>query len=399
MFHFSRLLLGINLFMGAHLGAQETGVPSTKPTEHVLGTISAADPSAHTITVKDDKSGVETVVVVADTKTLLKVPPGAKDLKTAVRITSDQLQAGDRVDVRGFKAPDDSTKIAARSVVLMSGRDLEAAHAAQAAEWQHSTAGIVSTVDSASGKISIRERTPEGPKEVALVTSPQTEFLRCSPESPSRPAPSTLNQIQPGDQVRVIGDSAADNSTLSAKKIYSGAFRTLNGTVVSVSPDGKLLSIKDLATKKPVSIQLNDASSIHKLPSEMAAMLARRINRTASAGAGAPSAEATPPPAEGAAERPAGGMRGGGQGSGAWRGNRNGDISQMIERLPKIDISDLKTGDAIVVSGAAASGVNSQLIATQVIAGVEPILQSAPAWQSGQALGGDWGLGEMQVPQ
>jgi hypothetical protein len=400
MFHLSRLLVGISLFMGTYLVAQETGVPSTKPTEHLLGTISAVDPSAHTITVKDDKSSAETVVVVADTKTLLKVPPGAKDLKTAVRITSDQLQTGDRVDVRGFKASDDSSKIAASSVVLMSGRDLAAAHAVQAAEWQHSTPGIVSTVDSASGKISIRERTPEGPKELALVTSPQTEFLRYSPESPARPAPSTLNQIQPGDQVRVIADSAADGSTLSARKIYSGAFRTLNGTVISVSSDGKLLSVKDLATKKPVSIVLNQASSVHKLPPEMAAMLARRINRTASAGAAAPSAAATPPSADGAAERPAGSMRsGGGPGTGASRGNRNGDISQMIERLPKIDISDLKTGDAVVVSGAAVSGVNSQLIATQVIAGVEPILQSAPARQSGQALGGDWGLGEMQVPQ
>ncbi len=400
MSHSSHLLLGLALFAGPYLGAQEATAPSAKPTEHLLGTISAANPSAHTITVKDDKSGAETVVLLADTKTLLKVPPGAKDLKTAVRITSDQLASGDRVDVRGFKASDDANKIAARSVVLMSGRDLEAAHAAQAAQWQHSTAGIVETVDPASGKITIRQRTPEGPKQEVLLTSAQTEYLRYSPESPSRPASSQLNQIQPGDQVRVIGDSAPDGSTLSATKVYFGAFRTLNGTVVSVSPDGKMLSVKDLATKKPVSIVLNDASSIRKLSPEMAAMLARRVNRTTSAvGAATPSAGATPPPAEGTGERPAGGMGGSGPGSGAWRGGRNGDISQMIERLPKIAISDLKTGDAVVVSGAATSGMTGQLIATNVIAGVEPLLQAAPARQGGQALGGDWGLGEMQVPQ
>ena len=398
MFHSSRLLLGLSLILGTYLLAQETGIPSTKPTEHVIGTISATEPSTHTITVKDDKSRAETVVLLGDTKTLLKVPPGVKDLKTAVRITSDQLETGDRVDVRGFKAPDDSTKIAARSVVLMSGRDLEAAHAAQAAEWQHSTAGIVSTVDPASGKIAITERTPEGPRETALLTSPQTEFLRYSPESPARPAPSQINQIQPGDHVRVIGDRAVDGSTLTAKKIYSGAFRTLNGTVISVSPDGKLLSVKDLATKKPVSILLSQASSVHKLPPEMAAMLARRINRT-NPGNGAPNTGTPPPPAEGTGERPAGGMSAGGPGPGAWRGSRNGDISQMIDRLPRVNISDLKPGDAVVVSGAAAPGSSGQLIATNVIAGVEPILQSAPARQSGQALGGDWGLGEMQAPQ
>jgi hypothetical protein len=399
MFHSSRLLLGISLILGTRLLAQETGIPSTKPTEHVIGTISATEPSAHTITVKDDKSGAETVVLLGDTKTLLKVPPGAKDLKTAVRITSDQLETGDRVDVRGFKAPDDSTKIAARSVVLMSGRDLEAARAAQAAAWQHSTAGIVSTVDPASGKIAITERTPEGPRETALLTFPQTEFLRYSPESPARPAPSQINQIHPGDQVRVIGDRAVDGSTLTAKKIYSGAFRTLNGTVISVSPDGKLLSVKDLGTKRPVSILLNEASSVHKLPPEMAAMLARRINRTNPGSGGAPNTGAPPPSPESTGERPKGGMSAGGPGPGAWRGSRNGDISQMIGRLPKVNISDLKPGDAVVVSGAAASGSSGQLIATNVIAGVEPILQSAPARQSGQALGGDWGLGEMQAPQ
>jgi hypothetical protein len=397
MYQSSRLLLGISLFLGTFICAQETAVPPSKPTEHVLGTISATDPANHTIKVKDDKSGAESLVLVGDTKTLLKVPPGAKDLKAAVRITSDQLQTGDRVDVRGFKAPDDATKIAARSVVLMSARDLEAAHAAQAAEWRHSTAGIVSTVDPASGKIVMRARTPEGPKEMALLTSPQTEFLRYSPESPGRPAPSQISQIQPGDQVRVIGATGGDDSTLTAKKIYSGAFRTLNGTVTSVSPDGKLLSLKDLATKKPVSVMLNDASSVHKLPPEMAAMLARRVNRTADA-ASAPNPGATSASTEGRGGQPAGGMSGAGAGPGAWRGSRNGDISQMIERLPKISVSDIKPGDAVVVSGAA-SGTGNQLIATHVIAGVEPILQSAPARQGGQALGGDWGLGEMQVPQ
>jgi hypothetical protein len=79
----------------------------------------------------------------------------------------------------------------------------------------------------------------------------------------------------------------------------------------------------------------------------------------------------------------------------------NGDISQLIDRLPPITLADLKPGDAVVVAGAATNRDNSSLTATNIIAGVEPILQSAPRRQGGggAVTGGDWGLGEMSVPQ
>ena len=71
----------------------------------------------------------------------------------------------------------------------------------------------------------------------------------------------------------------------------------------------------------------------------------------------------------------------------------------MIEHLPAISLSELKPGDAVVISGVATGEDGSRLLATNIIAGVEPILQSAPARQGGQATGGDWGLGEMTIPQ
>ncbi len=178
-------------------------------------------------------------MLLADTKTLLKVAPGAKDLKSASRITADELAVGDRVDVRGFKSAEDPAKIAARSVVLMSGRDLQAAHAAQEAEWQHSTAGVITEVDAAKGTVTINERLPAGLKPAVIQTTPQTEFTRYSPENPNTPSPSQMTQLQVGDHVRVIGETGADGSTITARKFYSGAFRILNGTIVSISPGGK----------------------------------------------------------------------------------------------------------------------------------------------------------------
>ncbi len=398
--------------------AAQTAPPtSVKPPEHLIGTITGTDSAAHTITVKEDKTGTEQLILLADTKTLIKVAPGAKDLKNATRITSDQLQTGDRVDIRGFKAPDDTSKIAARSLVLMSARDLEAAHAAQAAEWQHSIAGVVTAVDGAGGKIMISARSAQGPRTVTLTTSPQTEFTRYSPETPTKPTPSQITQVQAGDQVRVIGEKSDDGATITATKVYSAAFRTLNGTLLSTAPDGKQITVKDLATKKPVTVVIGANTAIRKLPPEMAMRLAQRSNAGTRPGPGVPpsgspgnpggggganadsSSPAGRPPADGPSEA-AGGQRayGGGMGGGM-RGPRNGDISQLIERLPAINVNDLKPGDAVVVSGAVIGGNTSQVSATNVIAGVEPILQSAPASRGGQALGGDWGLGQIEAPQ
>jgi hypothetical protein len=415
------ILIGLGLLYSAH--AQDANSPaSAKPTEHVIGTVIAADPTTHTVTVKEDRSGTEHVILLANTRTLIKVPPGAKDLKTGTRITADDLAVGDRVDVRGSKPADDPEKIAARSVVLMSGRDLQQAHQAQAAEWQHSTAGTVAAIDAAGGKIIVNVRSAEGPKQVSLETSPFTEFTRYSPESPASPASSQLADIQPGDQVRVIGDKSEDGATIKASKVYSGAFRTLNATVTAIGADGKSLTVKDLSSKKLVEITLTDQSSIRRLPPMVAAGLARRLNPSARgvagtgsgnpSGGGSPQGGPTPganaPPAGGPSQAsgqgesgPAGSNPGGAgrTGTGGMRGNGNGDISQMIDRLPKIAVADLKPGDALVISGVAAGAGNGQLVANNIIAGVEPILQSAPARQGGQATGGDWGLGEMTAPQ
>src|SRR5579884_1051417 len=134
----------------AQTAAASQAGTAAKPTEHLIGTVTAIDSATQSITVKEDKTNKEQVVLLGGTRTLLKVPAGAKDLKNATRITAGDLAVGDRVDVRGSNAPDAPDKIAARSLVLMSGRELAAVHQAQAAEWQHAAAGVVSSVDPAA---------------------------------------------------------------------------------------------------------------------------------------------------------------------------------------------------------------------------------------------------------
>lgn len=371
------LLLAVT---GLGFGAQTAPDASAKPTEHVLGTITAVNPAAHTVTVKEDKSGTEILVSTANTRTLIKVLPGAKDLKGATRITAEDLAAGDRVDIRGFKDEANPNAIAARSVVLMSARELQAKHQADAAAWQNSTAGLVTSVDAASRTIAMTSRGPAGPHPITLQVPDSAEITRYSSDAPKTPVKSELAEIQPGDQIRVIGTKSADGSSITAERLYSGAFRTIAGTVTALNPDGKGLTLRDLQTKQPVQIAVNDSSSIHKIPPDMAVMLARRMN-PGSASGGAP----TPPPAspDGAQEHP----------------RARGDLSQLVQRLPSIALTDLKSGDAVVVSGVLSSD-KLQVVATNIIAGVEPMFQSQAgrARQGGGSQGlGDWSL-DMAVP-
>ncbi|MFL6414569.1 MAG: hypothetical protein ACJ74Y_02725 [Bryobacteraceae bacterium] len=415
------LITSIVLFT---LQAQDTN-PSAKPTEHVLGTVTATDPGKHTVTIKEDGAAAQAHVIdLANTKTLLKVAPTAKDLKSATRITAEDLAVGDRVDVRGFKAEGgDGTGIAARSVVLMSGRDLQQVHQAEASAWQKSTGGTVASIDAASHKLVVTSRSPEGPKPLT-VDATGAQFTRYSPETPKTPKQSAFADIQPGDQVKIIGEKSSDGASLTAQKIYSGTFKSVAGTLVSASPDGKSIVIKDLSSKQPVTVLLGSDSGIRKLSPMMANMLARRFNPDYKApegmpgaggsGPGAPgsggpmgprgadgSAAAAPGAGNGGGQRPGGWNRpgggeapaaggpGGGSGPGAGMRGGNGDLSQMLERVPPIAVSELKPGDALIVSGSPSAENKSTLLASNIIAGVEPIFQSASPRQA-QSLG-DWG--------
>ena len=400
---------------------QDAAAPASSaakaPLDHVLGTITAVDKTGHTVTVQEDKTGTVHVIQLADAKTLLKVEPTAKDLKSAVRITADDLESGDRVDVRGSKLMDTPTTLSARSVILMSGRDLEKTHQEQTAAWSHATSGKVTALDAGSGKIVADVRVSGAVKSVTVQTASSTEFSRYSPET-GKPAPSQLSQIQVGDQLKIVGEKNDDESAITAQRVYSGAFRTLSATVSALAADGKSITVKDLTTKKDVNVVLNVDASIHKLTPMMAGFLARRLNPAAAATAGAPAGGAgnaagggTPPDGAGASAPPSGrpaGMQGGygapgGPGAGGGPngpGGGRGDISQMIERTPTIAVTELKPGDAVVISGVATGGDSSHLVANTIIAGVEPILQSAPTQRGGgRSVGGDWGLGEMSAPQ
>jgi hypothetical protein len=403
--------------------------PQSKTADRVVGSISAVDPSQGKITVKEDQTSTAYSVSIAGTKTILRVGPDL-NLKSATRLTPEQLSVGDRVSIRGRKPEGSTGQIDAASVLVMTAGAVEQVHQKELEDWKaRGVSGVVASVDPSGSHLIMTVRAPEGPKPVTVDLASVKQYTRYSPENPKTPVDSKLGDIQPGDQLRVLGSKSEDGATITAEKVYSGSFRTIAATVASVASDGKTMIVNDLQTKKPVTVELTEDSAVRQMPPPMAMMLARRLNPsfkpTEGAGGaggsggghwngtagGQPATGKQPPVSDSAGPAPAanpsaanpssapgqgnsaGGPTGGPRGSGLARG----DLTQMIERLPKISASDLKPGQAVVVSGGAANA-NAQLVATNIISGVEPIFQSAPPRSGSSALNSMWNLGDLSAP-
>ncbi len=389
------------LLFAAACVAQQTSTTSARASSKIVGTVATVDTANQSVTVKEDKTNTEYTVQLAGTKTIFSVPPGTKpeDLKkVAKRISATDIQPGDRIEIYYLPSSASGNAIAARAAIVMSGSALQAARLAEAEAWQHSTVGVISSVDRASGTLLMNTRTPEGTRPVTVSVSDSTQFTRYSAQDPKTPAPSSLADIQPGDIIRVIGDATPDGSKITAQKIYL-APEQLPAQVVSIS--GNTLTVKDLRNKQNVTVQVTSQTQIHKLPEQVAYVLARRINPAFRNAAGNNSGNQTGAPSfggragEGMSQARWQGQGGAGAGGPGGHMRTPGDLSRLIESAPQIQLSDLKPGDAVAISGAPAPQDHSQLIASTIVAGVEPIFQSAPPRQ-GQSLG-DWSL-DMSMP-
>jgi hypothetical protein len=180
--------------------------------------------------------------------------------------------------------------------------------------------------------------------------------------------PSEFGALRVGDQVRALGTRSEDGKRFTADELVSGAFRNLALQVVSVDAGANTAQVKDLDSKKTLTLKISPDSSLRRLPPFVAQMMAMRN-------------------AGGA--RPAGGGPPGGGPPGGFGGGR-GNPSEMLDRMPAFPFSELKPGDALIVA-ATQSSDPGRITAITVLAGVEPILAAAPAGGRQMALG-NWNL-------
>jgi hypothetical protein len=374
----------------------------------VLGTVASV--SGNTVSVKTD-AGTTVSVTVPDTARILRTAPGQKSLAGATKIAVGDIAEGDRVLM--VAAGDPPT---ASIVVVNKKSDLAAKQQQEEADWQRrGVGGIVKSVDSANNSVTIAS----GARTITIHSTPQTMVRRYAPDSVkfSDAKPSTLAAIQPGDQLQARGEKSADGSQVTAEEIVSGSFRNIAGTVVSVNAGEGTLKVKDLMTKKEVTIHTTPDSDLRKLDPQMAQMIALRLKSGgAPAGHGGgmhqaadhESGEAAGGHRQPGAAAPEGaGQRASGPGASgsAANGGSAGMLARVLQRSPEIHVGDLHKGDAVMI--VATSGTPDAATAIRLVTGVEPMLEASAsgsqsmfssAWSLGGGSGGDQGGDTGQQP-
>jgi hypothetical protein len=350
----------------------EAGQTATASTARLLGTVTAI--SNETITLKSD-AGVVATITVNDTTRIVRTAPGQKDLSGATTIQVQDLAVGDRVLVRATPGSAENT-YTAQAVIAMKQGDIAQKQQQEREDWQkHSVGGIVKTVDAASGTVVVAS----GSRTFTIHTTPKTIVRRYAPDSVKfdDAKVSTLDQIKPGDQLRARGERTGDGTEVAAEEIVAGSFRNIAGTVLNVNASAQTLTVTDLATKKPITVHFTPDSQLHKLAPEMAQAIAGRLK------GGAPgSGAAAPVHAQPAASA------GGGISMNGPRGG--GDPSQMLQRAPIVQLTDLHTGDAVMI--VSTEGASDTATAITLLAGVEPMLQAST--KASQSLfSSSWSLG------
>jgi hypothetical protein len=397
------------------LWAQDAAqAPARQPLGRVIGEVTAKDSGK--LTVKSDTGGSYTVTIEGTTS-FVRVPPGEKDLKKATKITAGDVNVGDRVMARG-QVSEEQKSVPAVQVIVMSKTDLEEKQQRERAEWQQRGAsGKITAVHPESNEITIASRVGGALQPVTLEVAKNTTFRRYAPDSVrfADAKPSSITDLKPGDQLRVLGNKTDDGTKIKAEEIVSGTFRAIPATVVSVDAASGEVKVTDLDTKKPLVVVATSDTQVKKLPEMAARMMANMVNGGAggSGGPGGPGAAGMRPRGPGGpgGARPEGAQRGpggtagpggpsgpgGAGGPGGMRGGmRSGDLSQMLERLPAYNISELKPGDALIISSTAGANTG-RVSAITILAGVEPILTSAPR-SAGQINLGNWSM-DINMPQ
>ncbi len=349
------------------------------------GVVEKVDAASNAITLKTDSGEVQ--VTMQPKGSFRRVAPGETSLANAATIEITDVNAGDRVLAVG-KASDDKGSLAATLVVVMSQGDIAKKQAAERADWDKR--GVIGIVTAASPtEIAITVRGAGAVKTMIVTPAPNAQIKRYAADSIkfSDAKPSTLAAIQTGDQVRALGAKNEEGNKMTAEEIVSGSFREIAATVLSIDAANSQIRVNDLATKKPVIVKINPDSNLRKLPPQMAEMLAAR-NRPPEEGGGRGREGASAEGRGGAGEGRGGGMRGG-------RGG--GDLTQNLDRMPKVTLADLKPGDAIILLSTVGAA-SDQLNAITMLAGVEPILtkpgtrdMQLGSWSLGAGIGGEGG--------
>ncbi len=344
-----------------------------------LGTVTAI--SGDKLTVKTDAGDVRQVQVPS-TAQLRRIEPGQTDLSKAEPLDYGSIATGDRVLVTLVPNATGGTPQAAR-IIAIKKADLTKMQKDQTQAWNQGVHGLVKSVDPASGVILVNVRVGTVTKEVTVNTTKATVLKRYAPGSvifdQAQPAP--IDAVHPGDQLWARGTKNADGTAIAADGVVSGSFRSIPGTILSTDTAASTITVKDLVTKKPVTIRITADTQLRRLDSTLATRLAARLKGSQAASGNSPAFSTS-------------GGGGGGMQRGFSQAGGGADLEAILDRAPAIQLAGLEKGEAVmIVATEDASGVN----AIKLLAGVEPLLEAPEA----QDLLSSWSLsqGEPEAAQ
>ncbi len=366
-----------------HAQAPTTAAPAAAGSTRIIGTVRSVSPTQMTI-AKDD--GTSVTLALADALRVQQLPPGSTDIKAAQDATAADITVGDRVLV--LARATDSGAMSASRVVLMKSSAIAQTNASREADWQkRGSGGLVTAVDPAAQTISV----VSGTRKLTVQAFGKTVFRRYAPGSVKfeNAKVGTIADVHIGDQLRVRGSRDVDTGSIAADEIVTGSFSNVAGLIGSVNATAGTVTVKDLATKRNVVVTVGPDSDLRELPAEMAARFAAHAHAASAVStAGGQSGSSTPvsQPSPAAASSGGSGARLGRSGSGS-----SSDLSQVVPRLPKVALSALKPGDAVMVVGSGAPSAGS-ITAITLLSGVEPLLAASPSGTSSFNLS-PWSIG------
>lgn len=363
---------GFFLLLLALLAATASQLRAQAATQRFVGTVTAI--AGDTLTVKTDAGEVHQVHVPASA-VIKQLAPGQKDLNSAPTIQLSGLATGDRVLVKLDPNATGDTQQALQ-IVAMKQTDIAQQQQKEREDWQRNGAGgLVKSVDPAAGVVVFTSGAGPTAKTITVHITKSTVLLRYAPNSvrfaDARPGP--IDAIHVGDQFQVRGQKNADGSEVTAEQVVSGGFRNISGVVSAVDAGASTLTVKDLVTKKNVTVHVTPDAEMRRLPDMMARMIAARLKGAAPGAGGAAGAQ------------PQGGAP---QAQGAGQGRRAaGGMEQVLSRAPAVKLADLQKGEAVMlVSTEGATDVT----AIKLLVGVEPLLESPEASRN---LLANWSVG------
>ena len=342
--------------------------------QNLIGEIISIDQTSGKIVIQTDAK-LSVTVVFSDKTAFRRVAPGETSLSNAETIKITDLKVGDRVLVPNWNSADEQAAV--RQIIVMARAAIEQTRTAEQEKRRARTlGGRITAINAEKKEITIQSRGRGNPETLIVDASGKAKLLRYAPDSLklSDAVPGAFADLRIGDQIRVIGDrSSSDAARVTAEEIIFGSVARTVGTISEINAARGEVVIKNNQSGQTITVAIGKNTTLRRITPEVAADLRERFERRARR------QERNTAKTDGQTNQPQNRER---------RRERNADGQnnnrrQLFENLPAITVSDLKKGDAVLITGTNAASA-TQMTAVSIIAGDGDLQQILLRTQGGR---------------